>query len=71
MSTMDELVRLAKLADAYEKEHDLPQRSFLYSTSPTGSESGRKYIFGAGVQLRGKDAALAHMRLIASEYGLS
>lgn len=66
----DELARLARLADQYEKDNNVPQRSFLYSTSASGTERDRKYIF-PDVQLRDLDAALERMRGIVAGYGIT
>lgn len=65
-----ELVALKLKIDEYERVNDLPQRGYLWADSPSGTESGRIWRFGKGIQYRDIDSALNAQRAIATEYGI-
>ena len=71
MSTIDtEMARLRELVAEYERTHDVPQRGLIYSTSASGTEADRKYVFGDQI-LFSKSAAYERLRFLAVEYGVT
>lgn len=75
----NELVRINKLVEAYERAHESEhrekgkplQKAYLYASDPSDRSDYEhmKYIFGQA-QVRGVTAALALMREIATGYGI-